>query len=189
MPTVVFGDLWGVQYIQNALGLHKAEAAKIASMLYIGWLVGGPLVGLLSDIIKCRRKLLVIGSFLSTVFFSIMLICPIQSPFAVGALLFLAGVSSSPQVICFVASLEANLPNAKGSAIAVVNMIVMSVGGIFQPIVGWLMEKNSTYDVDHVMAISHIDFRNALLTMPILTFVGLLLSLFIKKGIHGKNVP
>jgi MFS family permease len=108
MPTVVFGDLWGVQYVQNSLGLHKAEAAKVASMLYVGWLIGGPLVGLLSDLVGCRRKLLVFGSFLSTIFFSVVLICPIQSPFTVGLLLFLAGISSSPQVICFVASLEAN---------------------------------------------------------------------------------
>ncbi|MDR1233499.1 MAG: MFS transporter, partial [Puniceicoccales bacterium] len=183
MPTVVFGDLWGVQYMRSALGLHKAEAAKVTSMLYIGWLIGGPLIGLLSDLIGCRRKLLVFGCFLSTIFFSVVLICPIQSPFIIGLLLFLAGISSSPQVICFVASLEANLPSAKGSAIAVVNMIVMFVGGIFQPIVGWLMGRNSTYGTE---AIPHIAFRNALLTMPILTFVGLLLSLFIKKGIDKR---
>ncbi|MDR1528377.1 MAG: MFS transporter [Puniceicoccales bacterium] len=182
MPTVVFGDLWGVQYIRSALGLHKAEAAKVASMLYIGWLVGGPLVGLLSDLIGHRRRLLILGCFLSTIFFSVILVCPIRSPFIIGLLLFLAGISSSPQVICFVASLEANLPSAKGSAIAVVNMIIMFVGGIFQPIVGWLMGRNSTGDMD---AISHIAFRNALLTMPILTFIGLLMSFFIniEKGI------
>ncbi|MDR2432471.1 MAG: MFS transporter [Puniceicoccales bacterium] len=184
MPTVVFGDLWGVQYIRSALGLHKAEAAKVASMLYIGWLVGGPLVGLLSDLIGCRRKLLVLGCFLSTIFFSVVLICPIRSPFIIGLLLFLAGMSSSPQVISFVASLEANLPSAKGSAIAIVNMIVMFVGGIFQPIVGWLIGRNSTCDTEHV--ISHVAFRNALLAMPILTFVGLLLSFFIKRKINGK---
>ncbi|MDR2628689.1 MAG: hypothetical protein LBC30_01705, partial [Puniceicoccales bacterium] len=119
----------------------------------------------------------------STIFFSVVLICPIQSPFTVGLLLFLAGISSSPEVICFVASLEANLPSAKGSAIAVVNMIVMFVGGIFQPIVGWLMGRNSTSEY----AISYTSFRNALLTMPILTFVGLLLSLFIKKRIDKRT--
>jgi MFS family permease len=183
MPTVVFGDLWGVQYIRSALGLHKAEAAKVADMLYMGWLVGGPLVGLLSDLIGCKRKLLVLGCFLSTIFFSVVLICPIQSPFIIGLLLFLAGISSSPQVICFVASLEANLPSAKGSAIAVVNMIIMFVGGIFQPIVGWLMGRNSTCNTD---VISHVAFRNALLTMPILTFIGLLLSLFIQNGIDER---
>ncbi|MDR2779196.1 MAG: MFS transporter [Puniceicoccales bacterium] len=186
MPTVVFGDLWGIQYVQSSLNLPKAAAAKVSSMLYIGWLIGGPIMGLVSDLIKCRRKLLILGSFLSTIFFSVVLICPIRSPFVVGTLLFLAGISSSPQVICFVASLEANVSNAKGSAISVINMIVMFVGGIFQPIVGWLMGKNFTGDMEHV--ISHIAFRNALLTIPILTFIGLLLSLFVKKGINGENV-
>jgi hypothetical protein len=85
-------------------------------------------------------------------------------------------------MICFVASLEANLLNARGSAIAIVNMFDMFVGGIFQPIIGWLMEKKSMCDLDHVAAISHIAFRDPHLSMPILTFVGLLLSLFRKKN-------
>jgi hypothetical protein len=46
-------------------------------------------------------------------------------------------------MVCFVTSLEANLPFAKGISIAVVNMIVMLFGGIFQPIVGWLMNSSN----------------------------------------------
>ncbi|MDR1401453.1 MAG: MFS transporter [Puniceicoccales bacterium] len=180
-PLVIFGDLWGVRYIEISMGLAKSEATKISSMLYVGWLVGGPLAGLISDVIKCRRKLLICGTFLSTILFSILLLCPIKSTFSVGLLLFLAGVCSSPEVICFVASLELNIGEAKGSAIAVVNMIVMLAGGLFQPIVGWLMEVHST-GADHV--ISSEAFRNALLTMPALTLIGLLLSLTMKKGIN-----
>ncbi|MDR2737758.1 MAG: MFS transporter [Puniceicoccales bacterium] len=185
MPTVVFGDLWGVPYIHHSLGISKTRATEIVGMLYLGWLVGGPLAGLLSDMIGCRKKLLVAGTFTSTVLFLAVLLCPIKSPFIIGALLFLAGVASTPQVICFVASLEANKASVKGSAIAVVNMIVMLVGGVFQPIIGWLMERGGRVEVGHVVSCEA--FRNALLTMPLLTFIGFCLSFFIKKGISVRE--
>jgi hypothetical protein len=88
---------------------------------------------------------------------------------------------STPEVVCFVASLEANKPSVKGSAIAVVNMVVMLVGGLFQPVVGWLMAGNS----EHVVSCE--SFRNALLTMPLLTFIGFILSFFVKKGINVRD--
>jgi uncharacterized membrane protein len=94
----------------------------------------------------------------------------------VGTLLFLAGMASTPEVICFVASLEVNEEMAKGSAIAVVNMIVMFVGGLFQAMVGLLMDENVS------RAVSSEAFRNALLAMPIFAFVGMLLSFCIKEG-------
>jgi MFS family permease len=181
MPTVAFGDLWGVRYMECSMGLPKAEAAQVASMLYIGWLVGSPLAGLLSDVIGCRKKLLTTGCLLSTVLFSVVLLCPIKSPATVGAMLFLAGMASTPQVICFVASLEVNEERAKGSAIAVVNMIVMFVGGLFQTIVGVLMGENASH------AVSSEAFRNALLAMPIFTFVGVLVSFFIKNENRARD--
>ncbi|MDR1433463.1 MAG: MFS transporter [Puniceicoccales bacterium] len=177
-PLVIFGDLWGVRYVETSFAASKAKAAEAVAMLYIGWLVGGPLVGLLSDIVKCRRKLLIGGCFLSTILFAAALLLPIKTIFTFGVFLFLAGVCSSPEVICFVASLESNAAEAKGSAVAVVNMIVMLVGGLFQPIVGWLMELNFSHTAHGV---SHEAFRNALLTMPILTFVGMMLALSIKR--------
>jgi MFS family permease len=180
-PLVIFGDLWGPPYVELALGIPKAAAARVAGMLYVGWLVGGPVAGWLSDVIRCRRRLLVGGCLLSTVFFTAALLSASKSPVVIGSLLFFAGVCSSPQVICFVASLEANTAKAKGSAIAVVNMIVMLIGGMFQPVVGWLMDGQS------LGTVSAVTFRNALLSMPILTAVGLGLSLFMKKGINGSS--
>ncbi|MDR1595522.1 MAG: MFS transporter [Puniceicoccales bacterium] len=180
-PLVVFGDLWGVEYAECALGLPKAEATRVSGMLYLGWLVGSPIAGLLSDMIKCRRKLLVQGAFASTILFTIVLMCPIKSPFILGLLLFFAGVCSTPEVVCFVASIEVNAPDAKGSAVAVVNMIVMFVGGICQQVVGWLLEVKSPASDG---AITFETFRNSLLIMPVLTLIGLVLSFRMRKGIN-----
>jgi MFS family permease len=178
MPVVVFGDLWGVQYIQITLGITKIHAAKVVSMLYIGWLVGAPLVGFLSDILRRKKSLLMLGCFLSMVLFLVLLLCPIESPATIGALLFAAGVCSSPEVICFVASLEANMSNAKGSAIAVINMIVMLVGGAFQFIVGWLLGHDANGMV--VQEISAGVFRGSLIVMPMMMLIGTVMTFFMR---------
>ncbi|MDR3144387.1 MAG: MFS transporter [Puniceicoccales bacterium] len=175
MPVVAFGDLWGVQYAQISLGITKTHAAKVVSMLYIGWLVGSPLIGLLSDVLKRKKSLLFLGCFFSMILFLVILLCPIKSTFTIGTLLFAAGVCSCPEVICFVASLDVNMSNAKGSAIAVVNMIVMLVGGAFQFIVGWLLDRG---EAAHGIAAE--SFRNALMTMPLLMLIGMILTLFIR---------
>ncbi|MDR1255678.1 MAG: MFS transporter [Puniceicoccales bacterium] len=173
-PLVVFGDLWGVQYVRLVADVSKAKAACIVGMLYIGWLVGGPLVGYISDSVRCRRNLLRISCLSATIILAAIFLCAVKSPPLLGVLLFACGVASSPQVVCFVASLEANPSFAKGSAISVVNMIVMLFGGIFQPIVGWLMHSNNaSYDVD--------SFRFALLLLPVLTLAGFFAASFMAK--------
>jgi hypothetical protein len=73
-------------------------------------------------------------------------------------------------VVCFMTSLEANFPFAKGNSIAVVNMIVILFGGIFQPIVDWLMNSsNASYDMD--------SFRFARLSLQLLTLLRFLWQL------------
>ena len=44
-PLVTFGDLWGMQYVRLIADVTKSAAACVVGMLFIGWLVGGPLVG------------------------------------------------------------------------------------------------------------------------------------------------
>ncbi|MDR2435744.1 MAG: MFS transporter [Puniceicoccales bacterium] len=173
-PIVTFGDLWGIQYVRLIADVTKTEAACVVGMLFIGWLVGGPLAGYITQKALHQRSLLMISCVATSLILGLIFLVPIKSQVLLGALLFACGMASSPQVICFVASLEANPSFAKGSSIAVVNMIVMLLGGIFQPIVGWLMHSsNAMYDVDA--------FRLALLSLPLLTLVGCFAAFFLAK--------
>ncbi len=170
-PFVVFGDLWGVQYVRLIANVSKSDAACVVGMMYIGWLVGSPLAGYIADKMCCRRKLLIFGCLMSSIILGVIFLLPVTSPFILALLLFICGIISSPEVVCFVCSLHANPAFAKGSAIAMVNMIVMLVGGIFQPIVGWLINMhNGVYDIN--------SFRAAMLLLPILTLVGFFSAFF-----------
>jgi MFS family permease len=182
MPTTVFGDLWGKDYVETVYYLSPEESGLVVSMIYWGWLIGAPFWGYFSDRTGQKRSLL----FLSTLGASVLLFIliawsnmPIPS---LKACLFLIGFISAPQVICFVLGMERNAANAKASAIATVNMLIMLVGGILQPVVGWILD----YLCDKESALHYhcaSDFEWALSVMPIATLIGF----FLVFGLHRES--
>jgi MFS family permease len=184
MPTAVFGDLWGKEYIETVYHLSNEEAGFVVSMIYLGWLIGAPFWGYLSDKIGQRRPLLFFSTLSASVFLFVLISWNSMSISLLKACLFLIGFVSAPQVICFVLGVEKNAENAKASAIATINMLVTLVGGILQPFVGWLLDllcDNPTEPAFHCYCAS--DFQWALSVMPIV----MLLGFFLVFGIHRES--
>lgn len=175
-PVVVFGELWGIPYLKSSLGVDEVKAAYVASMMLLGWIIGGPFTGWIAGKFKCRAELLTYGGITSGILFLVMLLSGIKSPSFVGFLLFLIGVLSSPQSLCFVAALEVNEKSASGSAMAVTNMIIMILSGMLQPVVGLLI--GGKLEGGSMEVIPYDVFRNALLVMPLFVFISALLSFF-----------
>jgi len=165
-PTV-FGDLWGNTYLQITLGMPDGTAGAATAMLYVGWLLGAPFFGWLSDRLQRKKIFLQLGALTCGVLLTIFL-CGEWSPGAVRALLFLTGFFGAPEVACFSASIEKNPPHASGSAVAVVNMITMFTGGLIQPVVGGLLDMLAPGD----FRLNAHDLRLALGVLPLVTFLG-----------------
>jgi MFS family permease len=182
LPLTVFADFWGVHYIELLTGATAVQAATANGMLYLGWLLGSPLVGSLSDFVG-RRKPFLVGSCLVGLLLLLLILGPSHLSLPLlGFFLFLLGLFSSPQVICFTISGEHNAREVQGTAIAVVNTAVMLIGGVMQPVVGFLLDyhagacegMNSSYTLSH--------FRSAFLILPVAMALGLLLSLAMRES-------
>jgi MFS family permease len=164
----VFGELWGQTYLEQAHHLTKIQSAETISMLFIGWAVGAPLSGYLSDKFSNRIMPLMLGAVGGLI--SIYAIIYIQnlSYFALKLLILAYGLATSTEIIVFAMAKEVSGVKISGTVFAVTNMIVTLVGGLLQPTVGWILDYmgNRSFEVDHyVYQVS--DFQRALSILPI----------------------
>jgi MFS family permease len=60
IPTTIFGMTWGVRFLQEARGREYESAVTLAATVPLGWMVGCPLLGFISDRLG-RRKPVILG--------------------------------------------------------------------------------------------------------------------------------
>jgi MFS family permease len=139
-PLLAFAGLWGVPYLQAVYAIDRVTAGSVTSVTFIGWGVGAPLIGWLSDRIGNRRRPLIAGLIMSAVSLAAILYVPGIPLWGVGVLSFGIGFGGSAQIVCFALVREHNPPHLSGTAIGMVNALVTGAGALFQPMVGWLLD-------------------------------------------------
>lgn len=181
MSLSTFAELWQIPYLKQALGFTAEEAARGASMIFLGWGIGGPLMGSISDAIFRRRILMTVGGCVSAALLMAVLYVPSMNHTLMMWVFFISGVFSSTQVLIFPISREISPPILTGTAIAITNMITM-LGGLLVPIVGLVLDH--LWDgsiVSGVRMYSEHDYRVALTVIPLGFLAASLLSLFLKE--------
>ncbi len=109
-------------------------------MIFLGWVVGAPMLGWFSSFIKQRRLLLTFGAAAAAVLLSIVLYVPGLRIGAIFYLLFLFGFFSSVQIIVFSISREICPNLLTATVVALTNMIVM-LAGLSIPIIGFVLNE------------------------------------------------
>jgi sugar phosphate permease len=177
-----YAELWGPAFLSQAHGIARADAANANSMVFLGCAVGAPLWGLFSDFIALRRLPIILGASIAIIVFCILLYVPNLSLPAIYVLLFLFGFSSSVQVLVFAIAREVTSIKISGTAIGLVNMLVMIGGIIFPPAIGKILDLNWTDAmVDGARIYSEHAYISALSLVPIGIFFGILLTLCIRE--------
>ncbi len=139
-PLLGFAGLWGVPYLGLTQGLDRPAAAGVTSMMFVGWGVGAPVIGWLSDRIGRRKPPFVAGLVLTAVAMAGLAWAPGLPLWAVSALCFLCGFGGSSQIVGFAAVRELNPSAAGGAALGIVNAVVTGAGALYQPLLGGLLD-------------------------------------------------
>jgi len=140
LPTTVFAELWGIPYLHHARGLTEAGANAANSMIFLGFAIGAPLMGFISDKIRRRKLPMLVGASVAAVLMMLILYLPGLNQSSLNILMFLLGLFYSSQAIVFAVGREISPKEAAGTAIAMTNMIVMIGAMILQPLVGKLLD-------------------------------------------------
>ncbi len=182
MTTTAFAGLWGVSFIQTAYSVSKETAGYAMSMVFLGWLVGGPIVGHISDRLGHRKltvRLSIILTFLCLVPVIYFTTIPI---FTVFLLMFLVGLFSSAELLNFSLAIELNPLVVKATAAAFTNFMISCGDSLIQPLIGFLLDFGWDGNfIEGIRTYSINDYQLALSTLPISLILAFLMTFFIKE--------
>ncbi len=180
--TTAFAGLWGVPFLEKAYGVSNTVASYALSTFFLGWIVGGPIIGLISDKIKNRKIVFIFSGLINAGLISSVIYYQLPSIYLVYVILFFVGFFSSSQNLTYCVAIEINPVECKGTAIATTNFINFAFGSLIQPLVGFLLSLHWKGALSNGIAVySTHNYRFALMVFPISFLVSALLSLFLKE--------
>jgi len=141
-PLLAFAGLWGVAWLMQVQGMTRPEAAATTSALLIGWALGAPLAGYLSDRLARRKPALIVATGGGLACLCTLLYLPGLPGAALPVLFFVTGLLLGAMVVCFAIIREINAAAITGTALAFFNMTVVGAGALFQPLIGALLDLN-----------------------------------------------
>jgi MFS family permease len=181
-PTTTFGGLWGVPFLTTFYHIDRHLAATLVSMLFIGWVFGSPLFGIISDRLHRRKIPMIIGSYGALITLSIVLFIPHLPLFLLGALLCAFGFFSSGFLPSFSIIREINPHRLNATSIGFMNTFNMLTGAIMQPLVGVILDLTWHGMLNNgVRVYSAASFQTGLILLPIGILVSLITLPFIRE--------
>jgi sugar phosphate permease len=133
IPTTIFDMVWGVRFLQDARGFDYATAVLRSALVPVGWIIGCPLLGWLSDRIGRRKPVIVGGAAMLFASLAWILFGPasVLPPYVLG---LTAGVGSGAAMLPYTVIKEANPREFSGTATGVVNFLNFTFSALLGPV-------------------------------------------------------
>ena len=170
IPTTIFDMVWGVRYLQDARGLDYGTAVMRSAAVPLGWMIGCPLLGFVSDRLGRRKPVIAAAALVLLACLAFILYGPtnVLPPFV---LALVTGIASGAAMLPYTVIKEANPPQYSGTATGVVNFLNFTFSALLGPVFAGLLRSASEGAAS--MTLEH--YQAAFL--PLLYGVGLALVL------------
>ena len=181
-PVSVFGGLWGVPFLETAHGLTQTQAALATSSIFIGFGVGAPLLGWLSDYMGRRKPILWLGTALALVCLTLVLYTSSLPLTLIMVLLAFFGFGASGFFTSFAMIRELFSMALVATVLGIMNTFNSVCEALFEPLVGALLDltwSGSTLDGIHQFSLQ--GYHVALLVLPLSLVLALVMLFFIKE--------
>ena len=181
-PVSVFGGLWGVPFLETTYHLSRNNAAFAVSWIFIGFAVGAPFFGWLSDFVGRRKPILFLGTFVALICMLIVLYSSTQHIILLSACLFFFGFGTSGFFTSFAMIRELFPIMLAGTVLGIMNTFDSVCEALFEPLVGAFLDLTWRGEViDGIHHFSTSGYRVALMLLPCSLAIALVLLFFIKE--------
>jgi sugar phosphate permease len=137
------GSLWGGPYLMHTYGMTRSQAGAVLGIIAWGMVLGGPLLGVLSQrVLRSRKKTFMLCTATLTLLLAVAVLWPAGLPRPVlVAWFFLFSISSSAIVIMgFTTTKELFPVEMAGTSVGMVNFFPFFGGAVFQPVLGRVLD-------------------------------------------------
>lgn len=190
-PSAVIAEFWGPSYLQYGRGLSAHSAAFANGLIFIGWGIGGPIAGWISDRIGLRKPLCYVSALCGLCLLSIIFFWPQLSNVSIYLLFFLYGLTNISVVIAYAAAAEITPRHCIGTTLAFANMGSILIGAVLQPIFGYVLEVSTGKTINDIALLTRTDFSTALSLLPLCSLLAFLCVFLMKETyctpLHSKS--
>lgn len=185
VPLIIMGGLWGNPFLRTVYSISSTEVGSLIGLIFIGFGVGGPVFGLLSDYLARRRLVMLIGLLLSLV--SLTFIIYLTLPmWLLGLFLFLFGTGVGAFMLVFTVGRELNPLRLAAIVIGMINTGEF-LSAFTEPMVGKLLDlqwDGSIVNGIHFFTIG--DYRAALTLLIMYLLAAIIVLFFIAEPQRNK---
>ncbi|WP_162902347.1 MFS transporter [Facilibium subflavum] len=153
-PTVVFAEMWGVDFTQGFHGLSHTVAAFSVSLIFIGMIIGCSLFGFLS----ARLNLIYLMRFSavsSLLLMVVILYFPYLSEGMLALIFLLYGICNAGIIPAYMRTTKLVSHEKSGVALGVTNMFSILIGSLMIQFVGLMIRKFNVASTMENSALTH----------------------------------
>ncbi|KTC73784.1 major facilitator family transporter [Legionella birminghamensis] len=187
MAIAVFGAMMGSLYLVQRLGVSKEDAAMVNTLLFLGAIIGGPLIGWISDKLALRVMPMKACVIVSLAILVLVLYAPVSLP-VMKVLFFLLGFFTAGQVISYALVAEKSPIAITATAVSVISILTQGGYIIYQNLFSVLLMSHGEMQMHGETPVYSLgDYQFAAIILP----VGLIiawLALWGLKETHGRHV-
>ncbi|MBA2650045.1 MAG: MFS transporter [Legionella sp.] len=181
MAIAVFGAMMGTLYLEQRLPISTKEASMVNGLLFLGAIIGSPLVGWISDKVGLRILPMKIGAISSLIILLIILYLPV-SLFQMAILFFLLGFFTSAQVISYALVAESSPPTLTATAISVISILTQGGYLIYQNIFSSLLTHHGSAALIHGVPVYQLGaYQYASIILPLGVIVAFMMTYGLKE--------
>src|SRR5215211_3749896 len=176
IPTTIFDMIWGVRYLQEAHGFDYGSAVMRSATVPLGWIIGCPLLGFLSDRLGRRKPVIIGGALVLLCCLAWILYGPVGvlPPYVLG---LVAGMGSGAAMLPYTVIKEANPPQYGGTATGVINFLNFTFSALLGPAFAGVLMRAS----GGAARLELGDFQTAFAPMLYGVALAILLALLLKE--------